>query len=317
MSVERQIIFWALVLGALGYALHLLGTTVAPFAAGIALGYLLDPLVGQIERLGLNRLGAALIILVVFAATFSVALIVVVPVLGNQLITFAGKLPGYVMKLQSARAQRGLDAGQQVPGRLDQHARPRRTALVGSDPEVDRRFRHSGRAVADRRPAGAGVGRRRRVQLLLAPDHHAGRRLLHPDRLGPDDRRTRRLAAARPSRRLAQDRAGDRSRAGGLHPRPVAGLPVSRPLVRDRPDAGRARLRLPDRRDRRRSELRALCRLADGARPVDRGLAGSGLAEPEAVFPGARGGGRRPVSRGQRRSRRNWSADRSAFIRSG
>lgn len=108
MSVERQIIFWALVLGAFGYALHLLGTTVAPFAAGIALGYLLDPLVGQIERLGLNRLGAALIILVVFAATFSVALIVVVPVLGNQLITFAGKLPGYVMKLQSLALNEGL-----------------------------------------------------------------------------------------------------------------------------------------------------------------------------------------------------------------
>ena len=40
MSVERQVIFWVLVLGAFGYALNLLGSTVAPFAAGIALGYL-------------------------------------------------------------------------------------------------------------------------------------------------------------------------------------------------------------------------------------------------------------------------------------
>ena len=108
MSVERQVIFWALVLGVLGFALTRLGATVAPFAAGIALGYLLDPLVGQMERLGLNRLGAALIILVVFAATFSVALIVVAPILGNQLIAFADKLPGYAMKLQSLALNEGV-----------------------------------------------------------------------------------------------------------------------------------------------------------------------------------------------------------------
>ena len=56
---------------------------------------------------------------------------------------------------------------------------------------------------------------------------------------------------------------------------------------------------------------------ADRARPVDRGLAGSGLAEPEAVFHGACGRGLRPVSRSLCRLAEDWSADRSAFIRSG
>ena len=108
MSVERQVLFWGLVLGAFGFVLHLLGSTVAPFAAGIALGYLLDPLVGKLERLGLNRLGAALIILVVFAATFVVALIVVAPILANQLIAFALKLPGYAMRLQALALDEGM-----------------------------------------------------------------------------------------------------------------------------------------------------------------------------------------------------------------
>ncbi len=108
MSIERQIIFWALVLGALGFILQLLGTTVAPFAAGIALGYLLDPLVSHMEKLGLNRLGAALIILVAFAATFIVTLVVVVPILGNQFIAFAEKLPGYVTKLQALALGEGV-----------------------------------------------------------------------------------------------------------------------------------------------------------------------------------------------------------------
>ena len=107
MSVERQVIFWALVLGTLGFLLNLLGSTVAPFAAGIALGYLLDPLVGKMEKLGLNRLGAALIILVVFASTFLLLLIVLAPILGNQLITFVEKLPGYAMRLQSLALEEG------------------------------------------------------------------------------------------------------------------------------------------------------------------------------------------------------------------
>jgi predicted PurR-regulated permease PerM len=107
MSIQRQVIFWALVLGTFGFVLQLLGSTVTPFAAGIALGYLLDPLVGKMEKLGIHRLGAAVIILVVFAATFIVALVVVVPILGNQFIAFAQKLPGYVTKLHSLALDEG------------------------------------------------------------------------------------------------------------------------------------------------------------------------------------------------------------------
>ena len=108
MTIQRQLVFWGLLLAAFGWALNELGSTVAPFAAGIALGYLLDPLVGQIERLGLSRLGAALIILVVFAATFVVGLVIVAPILGNQLITFVQKLPAYAMGLQALALDEGV-----------------------------------------------------------------------------------------------------------------------------------------------------------------------------------------------------------------
>jgi predicted PurR-regulated permease PerM len=101
VSIERQILFWAVVFAVLGYALHVLGSTVTPFAAGIALGYLLDPVVRKLEKLGLNRLGAALIILVVFVSLDVLILIVVVPILGSQLVTFAQQLPGYAMRLQA------------------------------------------------------------------------------------------------------------------------------------------------------------------------------------------------------------------------
>jgi predicted PurR-regulated permease PerM len=107
VSLQRQILFWAVAFVALGYTLHLLGSSVTPFAAGIALGYLLDPVVTKMETLGFNRLGASLLILVVFAAAFAVTLIVVAPILSNQLLAFAERLPGYAMRLQALAVNEG------------------------------------------------------------------------------------------------------------------------------------------------------------------------------------------------------------------
>ena len=89
------------------YSLHLLGSAVTPFAAGIALGYLLDPIVSKLEKLGLNRLSASLLILVVFTAVFALVLIVVAPILGNQLASFAQRLPGYAIRLQTLAIDEG------------------------------------------------------------------------------------------------------------------------------------------------------------------------------------------------------------------
>ncbi|MBV8439061.1 MAG: AI-2E family transporter [Hyphomicrobiales bacterium] len=107
MSLGRQIIFWAAALALMCYVLHLLGSAVTPFAAGIALGYLLDPVVTKMETLGFNRLGASLLILAVFAATFTISLIIVAPILGNQFVAFAQHLPGYAMKLQALAVDEG------------------------------------------------------------------------------------------------------------------------------------------------------------------------------------------------------------------
>ncbi len=56
MSLERQILFWGLGLAALLLLVYLLGSTIMPFAAGIVLGYLLDPVVLKLQRFGFSRL---------------------------------------------------------------------------------------------------------------------------------------------------------------------------------------------------------------------------------------------------------------------
>ena len=105
--MERQILFWGLGSGGLLLIVYLLGSTITPFAAGIVLGYLLDPVVLKLQRFGFNRLGASLLILTVFVLTVVLFFILVVPVLGGQFIAFAQHLPGYAMRLQAIAVEEG------------------------------------------------------------------------------------------------------------------------------------------------------------------------------------------------------------------
>ena len=107
VSLERQILFWGLGLAALLLIVYLLGSTITPFAAGIVLGYLLDPVVLKLQRFGFSQLGASLLILTVFVVTVVLFFILVVPVLGNQFIAFAQHLPGYAVRLQAFAIEEG------------------------------------------------------------------------------------------------------------------------------------------------------------------------------------------------------------------
>ncbi len=108
--------FWALILATTIFCIWLLSGILLPFAAGIALGYLLDPVADRLQRIGFSRLGAALLMLVVFAVIFALVLFLLVPILTHQLTALIGALPGYVAKLPqfaselSARATEGYPA---------------------------------------------------------------------------------------------------------------------------------------------------------------------------------------------------------------
>jgi predicted PurR-regulated permease PerM len=119
----------------------LLGSAVTPFATGIALGYLLDPVVQRLERLGLSRLAASVLILAVFIVALALILVIVAPILGGQLVDFTAKLPGYVMRLQELAVEEGSML-------IDKYGGPWREKFGGADSTIDRRFRGSWRAMA-------------------------------------------------------------------------------------------------------------------------------------------------------------------------
>ncbi|MEA2871772.1 MAG: hypothetical protein QOH67_1748, partial [Hyphomicrobiales bacterium] len=101
MTLTRQMTFWVLTLLVGIVALWVLREILLPFVAGMALAYLLDPLANRLERLGVNRLVASLIIIGAFVLMFVVLILIFVPLLMGQLGAFLEKLPGYVSRLQA------------------------------------------------------------------------------------------------------------------------------------------------------------------------------------------------------------------------
>src|SRR5207237_10584862 len=85
MMQTRQMVFWALAIAAFALVLWLLREILLPFVAGMAIAYLLDPLANRIEKLGVNRAIAALLIVGVFATALVLLGILIVPILANQL----------------------------------------------------------------------------------------------------------------------------------------------------------------------------------------------------------------------------------------
>lgn len=100
-SFQRQLAFWLAALVFFVLMLWLLSEILLPFIAGLAIAYLLTPFADRIERLGVNRLAAALLIIGLAVLSFVYLILLVAPILGGQLTSFIENIPGYVAKLQS------------------------------------------------------------------------------------------------------------------------------------------------------------------------------------------------------------------------
>ena len=107
MQLQKQVGFWLGALVALVLFLYVFSSILLPFVAGLIIAYLLDPIADRLERAGLSRLGAALVIIILFSLIFILALILFLPVLAHQLSAFIESLPGLVTRLQSLVAEEG------------------------------------------------------------------------------------------------------------------------------------------------------------------------------------------------------------------
>ena len=99
MTAQRQAVFWACVLGVLVLSLWVLGSMLLPFVLGMAVGYLLDPVVDRIARRGVSR-GAAAGVLILGSYALAITIfLLLTPLVVEQAFRFAAKLPAYVMSV--------------------------------------------------------------------------------------------------------------------------------------------------------------------------------------------------------------------------
>jgi predicted PurR-regulated permease PerM len=94
-------VFWLAALAVIVLLLWLLSQILLPFVAGAAIAYLLTPVTDRLEKLGVNRLAAALSIITLVVMAIVLLILLVAPILGGQLSSFIDNIPGYVTRLQS------------------------------------------------------------------------------------------------------------------------------------------------------------------------------------------------------------------------
>ena len=103
-AIAWQVGFWVAACGVLGFLLWLFSGVLLPFVVAIVVGYLLDPLVNKLVKLGLGRAGATSVIL--FGSLISVLVVIALfsPMLARQVAGFVKALPDLVKKAQELAA---------------------------------------------------------------------------------------------------------------------------------------------------------------------------------------------------------------------
>src|SRR3954468_6624823 len=97
---RRHLTFWLIALVIVATFVFLFSDILLPFVAGMVLAYFLDPVADRLQRLGLSRTMATILILFSFIIVLTVALIIVIPILATQLTELIGNLPQYLSRLQ-------------------------------------------------------------------------------------------------------------------------------------------------------------------------------------------------------------------------
>jgi len=96
MSGRRQALFWLASVVVLGVLVYFLRGILLPFVAGMAVAYLLDPAAGKLKAWGLSRTWATAVLTAVFFSLVTAVILVLYPVLQNQVVGFVNRLPQYI-----------------------------------------------------------------------------------------------------------------------------------------------------------------------------------------------------------------------------
>src|SRR5271155_4967596 len=107
MNLTRPIMFWIATCAAVIAAVVLLREILLPFVAGLVLAYLFNPLANRLDRLGLNRLLAALLIIGAFVVGFVALVLLAAPIVARELAYLLDNVPLYFGQLKTLTSDPG------------------------------------------------------------------------------------------------------------------------------------------------------------------------------------------------------------------
>lgn len=96
MKQKENLLFWLVIFILFCAFVGLISSILLPFVAAFLVAYFLDPVVDKIEEWGTPRGLATFIITLVFFVILGTLSILIVPILTQQLLDFAKKLPTYI-----------------------------------------------------------------------------------------------------------------------------------------------------------------------------------------------------------------------------
>ncbi|HLS19206.1 MAG TPA: AI-2E family transporter, partial [Paracoccaceae bacterium] len=99
MTFNQQMWWWGTALAVLVLLLWLLADALLPFLLGAAIAYLTDPLADRLERIGLSRLMATVVITLASLGVVAIGLLLVVPLLIEQLRDLIAAVPVWFEQL--------------------------------------------------------------------------------------------------------------------------------------------------------------------------------------------------------------------------
>ena len=95
MTARNHALFWSLAFAGFLALVYIFGDVLLPFVLGIAVAYLLNPLVNALGRMKISRGPAAILMTAVFFVVVAACLALLTPLLYRQSLQLIEDLPGY------------------------------------------------------------------------------------------------------------------------------------------------------------------------------------------------------------------------------
>lgn len=106
LPMREQAKYWGVATAVFLFVLWWLGDVILPFILGGAIAYCLDPIADRLERMGLPRLAATVVITLVAILSFTVLALLVIPTLVSQATQLFNTAPAMLSSFQAFLTER-------------------------------------------------------------------------------------------------------------------------------------------------------------------------------------------------------------------